>query len=277
MQVKFCGTFWGCEDKSPVDFLKDIVTDGFSGAEINLASGFFDNSDFRNALAELRSDGFSFIAQQVLDPRIESVDEYIGRMLDRFYFLASFEPDFINSHTGKDFYSFDDNCRIIEAVENFAVRTAIPVVHETHRARFTFHLSTLLPYLEKFPELKLTADFSHWCNVSESLLEEQGDMLESIITNISHIHARVGWQQSAQVNDPFAPEWEHHLSVFTDWWRKIVAYHAENGRGSMTITPEAGPFPYMPQTPYSKENLADQRQINSKMKNYLNTTLYGRY
>lgn len=225
----------------------------------------------------MRSGGFSFVAQQVLEQRVESVDEYIGRMLDRLYFLASFEPDFINSHTGKDFYSFDDNCRIVEAAENFASRTAIPVVHETHRGCFTFHLPTLLPYLGKFPNLKLTADFSHWSNVSESLLEEQDDMMESIIPNISHIHARIGWQQSAQVNDPFAPEWEHHLSVFTDWWRKIVAYHSENKRGSMTITPEAGPFPYMPQTPYAKENLADQWQINLKMKNYLNTTLYGRY
>ncbi|MBD3582491.1 sugar phosphate isomerase/epimerase family protein [Flavobacterium selenitireducens] len=274
MQLKFCCTHWGCEEKSPIDFLKDVVRDGFSGAEINLAAGFFDHT-FREALEVLRGDGFVFIAQQVPDPGIESVEQHILRLNERLHMLSEFEPDFINSHTGKDFYSFDDNCRIIESAENFSAKTGIPIVHETHRGRFTFHLPTLLPYLGKFPDMQLCADISHWCNVSESLLEEQQDMLERIIPNVSHVHARVGWQQSAQVNDPFAPEWENHLSTFVSWWQKIIDRHIRTGRQSMTITPEAGPFPYMPQMPYSRENLADQWQINSKMKNYLNTTLNG--
>lgn len=274
MQLKFCCTHWGNETKSPVDFLKDVVRDGFSGAEINLAAGFF-NDLFQTALDDLRRDGFVFIAQQVLDQRIESADEHIERLLERLRFLSEFAPDFINSHTGKDFYSFDDNCRIIESLENFSAQTGIPIVHETHRGRFTFHLPTLLPYLEKFPDLQLCADISHWCNVSESMLEEQQSVLERIIPNVGHIHARVGWQQSAQVNNPFAPEWENHLATFVSWWQKIIDHQSKSGRQHLTITPEAGPFPYMPQTPYSREDLADQWQINSKMKNYLNATLHA--
>lgn len=275
MRLKFCATYWGAESKSPVDFLKEVVADGFSGAEINLASGFFDDTKFRNGLAALRDGGFVFIAQQVLDQKIESAAEYMERMLDRLYFLADFYPDSINSHTGKDFYSFGDNCRIIEAAEDFSAKSGIPVFHETHRGRFTFHLPTLLSYLEKFPNLKLTADISHWCNVSETMLEEQQKMLESVFPNVRHIHARVGWQQSAQVNDPFAPEWEDHLQKFTVWWQQIISHQSKNGQETMTITPEAGPYPYMPQTPYARQDLADQRHINLKMKNQLNTTLHA--
>jgi len=276
MQLKFCCTHWGNEEKSPIDFLRDVVRDGFSGAEINLGAGFF-NPEFLSELNTLRRDGFAFIAQSVPEARIETVGEHIENVLGHLDFLSRFEPDFINAHTGKDFYSFDDNCRIIEAVENFSMQSGIPIAHETHRGRFTFHLPSLLPYLDRFPDLKFTADLSHWCNVSESMLEEQEGMFSQIIPNIMHVHARVGWQQSAQVNDPFAPEWEKHLATYVGWWQQIVAYADQKGNASLTITPEAGPFPYMPQKPYSRENLADQWQLNLNMKNYLNTTLYVRH
>ncbi|RZJ67049.1 MAG: sugar phosphate isomerase/epimerase [Flavobacterium sp.] len=249
--------------------MKTIAGEGFSGAEINLASGLFNDIPFRRTLDSLRGgNDFTLIAQQVLETKLESVDGYIERMLDRLHFLSRFAPDFINSHTGKDHYSFDDNCRIIEASEDFAVKSGIPVLHETHRSRFTFHLPTLLPYLEKYPNLKLTADFSHWCNVSETMLDDQHESLAKVFGHVKHIHARVGWEQSAQVNDPFAPEWETHLNIFTDWWKRIVRQQSKN-ENQITITPEAGPFPYMPQLPYSKTDVGSQWQINLAMKNHL--------
>ena len=52
---------------------------------------------------------------------------------------------FINFHTGKDYYSFDDNCRDIEAAMNFSLKNNIRILHETHRSRFAFHTATLLP------------------------------------------------------------------------------------------------------------------------------------
>lgn len=275
MQVRFCCTHWGCESKSPVDFLKAVGSEGFSGAEINLASGLFTDLRFRRKLESMRADtDFTFIAQQVLDPRMETAAEYTERMLDRFYYLAEFEPDFINSHTGKDYYTFEENCSIIEIAEDFSAKTGIPVYHETHRGRFSFHLPTLTAYLERFPDLRLTADLSHFCCVSESLLEEQTEMLERMIPHVHHIHARVGWQQSAQVNDPFAPEWEAHFLVFETWWKRILDYRIGKNQ-TTTITPEAGPFPYMPQKPYSKEDLANQWEVNIKMKNHLTDRLYA--
>lgn len=274
MQVNFCCTHWGCENKSPVDFLKAVVREGFSGAEINLASGLFTDIRFRRKLDALRGEKpFVFIAQQVLDQCVETPDAYTRRMLDRFYYLAGFEPDFINSHTGKDYYSFDENCRIIEIAEDFSAKSGIPVYHETHRGRFSFHLPALVPYLEKFTQLKLTADLSHFCCVSETLLEEQQDLIKAMVPHVRHIHARVGWQQSAQVNDPFAPEWETHLSAFVKWWKKITEHQSRNGQ-PITVTPEAGPFPYMPQLPYSKQDVANQWQINVQMKNYLTQQLH---
>ena len=62
-----------------------------------------------------------------------------------------------------------------------AQRLGIRVLHETHRGRFAFHTASLLPYLHRFPQLRLTADFSHWCTVSESLLSDQQGLLNQII------------------------------------------------------------------------------------------------
>lgn len=274
MKIEYCCTHWGNEDKTLDHFFSDLLKESYSGVEINLPV----NSRFDFLLYEkiqkLKSKGnFKFIAQQVLEQKNESAEAYCKRLIERLEYLIIFQPDAINSHTGKDFFSFDDNCRIIETVEKYSIRHNIPIFHETHRGRFSFHLQTLLPYLEKFPSIKLTADFSHWCNVSESMLQGQEDALNLVIPHIRHLHARVGFEQSAQVNNPFAPEWAKHLNIFINWWQNILNYHINSGLETFSITPEYGPFPYMPTMPFTQEPVANPWKINAKMKTYLQNQL----
>ena len=158
---------------------------------------------------------------------------------------------------------------MIQITEDIALESGIPIWHEIHRGRFSFHLRTLLRYLELFPNLGLVADFSHFCVVSESDLSDQQVLLNQVFPSIRHIHARVGFEQSPQLTDPFAPEWEQHLKTYTNWWRAIHEQHLLDQKTHLTITPEFGPFPYMPQQPYSQMPLADQWDLNCRMKNYL--------
>jgi sugar phosphate isomerase/epimerase len=275
MAVRYICTYWGQESLRPPMFFARLVEESYDGVEINIPEDQSFVRDFQSSLDNIRSvkKDFVFVAQQVLDPATERVDKYIARMKQRLEFMASLKPDFINSHTGKDYYSFDDNCRIIEIAEEIASRAGIPIYHETHRGRFTFHAASLLPYLERFPALRLTADFSHWCTVSESMLNDQQHILDTIIPRVCHIHARIGFEHAPQVNDPFAPEWKSHVDTFVDWWKKILALHEQSGNQNMTITPEAGPKPYMPVLPYSQKPLADQWQINTEMKEMLKRKL----
>jgi sugar phosphate isomerase/epimerase len=215
---------------------------------------------------------FVFIAQQLTAPSNESVDAYIARMTQSYLELATYQPSFINAHTGKDFYSFADNCKVIEAVLNISSKTGIRILHETHRGRFSYHAASLLPYLKEFPELELVGDFSHFCTVSESLLEDQQDILQQIIPHVAHIHARVGHAQAAQVNDPFAPEWQHHRTVFEGWWQQILQEKQKAGIQKMTITPEFGPAPYMPLLPFTQQPVGNQWEINRKMMERLQTS-----
>lgn len=276
MHIKYICTFWGCEHQSAKEFLSNVVANGYEGVEINFPDDTAFVAEFMEELQTIRATvnrDFIFIAQQVLSNKKETVTEYSKRMEERLQFLISLQPNAINSHTGKDFYDFYENVKIIEKAEQMARNAGIPIWHETHRGRFSFHLKTLLNYLEIYPKLKLIGDFSHFCVVSESNLEDQHDLLEKIYPTIKHIHARIGFEQSPQLNNPFAPEWKNHLDRYLIWWKQIIATQIKNNTALITITPEFGPFPYMPQEPFTQKPLSDQWEINLRLRNYLQENL----
>jgi len=273
MKLKFLYPHWGSESLSCAEYFGLVEAHGFDGIEINIPCDPDFQAAFLKSIQQQRKSNtdFLFVAQQVLGLLQETPDEYLQRVFQRLEFIAQFEPKFINSHTGKDHYSFSDNCRIIKALEEFSIQRGIPIYHEIHRGRFTFHSTTTLNYLEIFPNLKFVGDFSHWCVVSESLLQDQEDVIEKIAPNIHHLHARVGTEQASQVNHPFAPEWNSHLDRYINIWNRVFSHHSN--KNEFTITPEFGPFPYMPQSPFDQQPLSNQHQINQQMKNYLKTNL----
>ena len=115
------------------------------------------------------------------------------------------------------------------------------------------------------PQLRLTADFSHWCNVSESLLEDQAESLALAIERTDHLHARVGHAQGPQVSDPRAPEWQPAVEAHLTWWDKVFTRHQQAGAATFTVTPEFGPAPYMPALPYTAQPVAEQWELNVHM------------
>jgi hypothetical protein len=272
MNIKYICPHWGSENDSAEAFVEKVLAEKYEGIEINLpahTSSF--TKQFIPKMEDLLSNNkdFVFILQQLTSPENETVDSYIKKMEKSLSDLEAFQPGFINSHTGKDYYSFDDNCRVIEACLNFSIKKNVRVLHETHRGRFSFHATSLLPYLKKFPEMELAGDFSHFCTVSESLLQDQEEIVQQIIPHVSHIHARIGHEQGPQVNDPAAPEWQNHFNWFASWWQEIIINKEALGWNSFTITPEHGPFPYMPQAPYTKLPLSIQWDNNTYIKNIL--------
>jgi sugar phosphate isomerase/epimerase len=276
MKISYLCTYWGCEALSAQAFLQKALDDGYDGVEINFPDDQQFVDEFVAELERIRHTShpdFIFIAQQVLSNEIETAAAYTERLTQRLNFLVGLNPDAINSHTGKDFFDFNTNCDIIAQAEQIVAAAGIPLWHEIHRGRFSFHLKTLLTYLKAFPKLKLVADLSHFCVVSESDLSDQQELLTQIYPNIQHIHARVGFEQSPQVNHPFAPEWKKHLDRYTNWWNEISQLQMQNGAAQLTITPEFGPFPYMPQAPFTQQPLSDQWEVNRLMKKYLQENL----
>ena len=109
MQLKYLCTFWGSETLNATDFLNKVLEEGYDGVEINFPDDPVFIEAFLKRIEEIRSTShpdFVFIAQQVLDPRQETVAQYQERLLKRLEFLIGLQPDAINSHTGKDFFDF---------------------------------------------------------------------------------------------------------------------------------------------------------------------------
>ena len=275
MQTKFSCTYWGSEHLSPSKFITNIAAAGFEGAELFLTPPDTTTDAFLLAIETIRKQNpdFYFITLQLPFPKEDKVAAHVKVMEANFTNLAALNPLFINSHTGRDYFSFDDNCRIIDAAMNFAAKNGVRILHETHRGRFSFHAASLLPYLDKFPQMELVGDFSHFCTVSESMLEGQEDIISRIIPQVSHIHARLGFEQGPQVNDPKAPEWQAHLEKFLYWWQQIITTKKTAGQSLFTISPEFGPIPYMPTAPYTQKPLSNQWDNNVFMMEYLRASL----
>ena len=174
------------------------------------------------------------------------------------------KPLYINCHSGRDYFSFEQNKAFIDHTTKTTKETGITICHETHRSRIMFAASLTRLYMEKIPELKLTFDVSHWCNVHESMLADQQDTVNMALQRVEHIHARIGHPEGPQVNDPRAPEWEAVVKQHFDWWDIVAERKKKNGE-RMTILTEFGPADYMPTLPYTRQPLADQWAINVHM------------
>ena len=194
--------------------------------------------------------------------------EFYKRMVDAAAKQNIQRPLYINNHSGKDYFSFDDNKKFIEHTQALAKETGLLICHETHRGRMLFAAHITRNFLEKYPDLRLTLDISHWCNVHESLLADQKETIDLALARTEHIHARIGHPEGPQVNDPRAPEWEQTVKQHFEWWDKIVERKRRNGE-RVTVLTEFGPPDYMPTYPYTRQPLADQWAINVHMMHLL--------
>jgi sugar phosphate isomerase/epimerase len=185
-------------------------------------------------------------------------------MIDAAAMQTIQRPLYINCHSGRDYFSYDQNKTFIDHTMNLSAKTGVIICHETHRSRMLFAAPVGRQYIDKVPGLRVTFDVSHWCNVSESLLQDQAETLQLTLDRVDHIHARIGHPEGPQVNDPRAPEWDAAMKAHFDWWDKVVEKKKKSGN-RLTILTEFGPPDYMPTLPYTREPLADQWAINVHM------------
>jgi sugar phosphate isomerase/epimerase len=186
---------------------------------------------------------------------------------------AKVRPLYINCHSGRDYFSFDQNRALMDFSLDLSAKTGIPVYHETHRARSLFAAHIARSFITQIPDLRLTFDVSHWCNVHESLLADQEESLALALSRTEHIHARIGHAEGPQVNDPRAPEWEAAVKAHFGWWDQVVQRKKKEGK-IMTILTEFGPPDYLPTLPYTRQPLASQWDINVYMMKILRSR-YG--
>lgn len=268
MTAKYFCPIWGMKHLPLNSVLQQIKAAGYDGAEIALDPDILDIF----AVKQLFEQHQLLLLAQLPYPKAGTVANMRSAFLSKLEALFAINPLMINCHTGKDYFTFNENLEFIIAADELSKQYRITVTHETHRGRFAFTPQATLRYLKAFPDLKLTADFSHWCVVSESLLEDQQETIDQLVPNCVLIHARVGHSQSAQVTHPFDPYFQSALQQHTRWWQQISDHHQQQQK-DLLITCEFGPPPYMPIKPFTHEPLANQFELNLLMKDYLTKNL----
>lgn len=257
MQIKIYKALWGdAETKTTRADLQRMKDAGYDGIEFGKPDA--DPETWRTWCREL---GLDFIGM-VFPLERSAIDKEVAT-------LKAYGPSKLTMHSGRDKMTFEQGCDFLKAAFDAEAKHGVPIAHETHRHRLFFAPWTTAAYCEKFPQLRLCCDFSHWCCVCESLLKDMEDWVNLACERAAHVHARVGWEEGPQVADPRAPEVQHYVARHEEFWDRIRAAHQQRGAAVMTINPEFGPPGYMPALPYTRQPIANLWDVCLYMKDRL--------
>lgn len=256
-EILFFQTNWGYNGGIE-DFIEKAKKSGYDGVEIWLPAEPEKQNIISKALKKFDMKVIFLCGTNrnlTFEESLIEYKNYLKKAIDQ-------KPLAINSHTGSDFLTYDQNMAFIDAANNLSKASNIPIYHETHRGRFSYSLPETIKYLEKNDNLFLTLDISHWMVVHESLLKNQDKFINSVINRSNHIHARVGFEEGPQVNDVKAPEWKSTVDRHLEIWEFIIRKRWDEGK-MITVTTEFGPPNYMPTEPVTKKPLSDQWNSNT--------------
>ena len=228
---------------------------GYRGIESRMPSP----AERKRFRALLRAHDFEFI------PQIFTQGRTVAQHLESFHAqvaeAATFQPRFINAHSGRDAFTEAESARFFAEALRIEEASGVPIAHETHRGRILFNPWVTHRLVQQFDTLKLCCDYSHWVCVSERLLDTEQAILRQCADRCLHLHARVGYEQGPQVPDPRAPEYQRHLMAHERWWRMIWQAQHQRGDKVSTLAPEFGPPLYLHTLPFTGVPVSDLRDI----------------
>lgn len=268
MKLLFTKSKWETPELGLGDFLDKVRAARFEGSEIVVARLKESPEEIHEAHATRE---LTLVAQ--VQSVGTDVSGHLRTLEEHLTHAARCHPLLINCQGGSDLLSDQENQSIYRLGIDLARTLDVEVCFETHRSRPTFSGPSTRRLIEALPDLRLTADLSHWMCVHESLLENQPENVAMALQRSDHLHCRIGFPQGPQVSHPLAPENEALRAIYLGWWRKLIALRKAEGREVLTITPEAGPPPYMPILPFSAEPVSDAWTVNTAMRDWLEVEL----
>ncbi len=239
-------------------------TDNFDGIEGQVPATVAARNELKFKLA---ANGLSYIAEictagSYVPKRQASVSEHLESLGRQAENAIECNPLFMTIIAGCDAWPVAQSVEFFGGAMAAMNTLGITASFETHRSRSFFNPWTTRDILRQLPAMKLTCDFSHWCVVCERLIDTEPDIIALCAERAYHIHARVGYDQGAQVPHPAAPEFREALEAHERWWTQIWRSQSERGASVSTMTPEFGPDGYLHCLPFSGVPVADLREIN---------------
>lgn len=136
LQLQFFCPRWGSEQLSWDEFLGRVRDEGYDGVEFGVA-GSTERREIEDICNKAEQWGLLLLAQHY-----DTVDANFDRHYEKYHAWLDRMKDYpvvkINSQTGRDIFSFEQNEALIGVARQFANATGIEVVHETHRNKWSF-------------------------------------------------------------------------------------------------------------------------------------------
>ena len=137
---------------------------------------------------------------------------------------------------------------LIEGWRRLAEEVDFPVYIETHRDRMTTDLYFVLDLLDRFPDLEILADLSHFLVGREfawPISDENHAYIHRVLDNAWAFHGRVASREQVQVEISF-PHHKMWLDLFLAWWEYgFRSWRRRAGPDdSCSFCCELGPQPY---------------------------------
>lgn len=172
---------------------------------------------------------------------------------------------FLNVLPGNDRWPLAQQVAFFGRAQALADAAGVVCSFEIHRATSLYSPWVTLDVIAQLPQLRFTADISHWVVVCERLLDDPADDLTPFIERVHHVQARVGYDQGPQVPHPAAPEYARALAFHQGVWERIWAAQQARGQTVTTLTPEFGPDGYTHLLPFTQAPVADVWLLNQWM------------
>jgi hypothetical protein len=260
MKLKLVRHLWGVDQTHGLDHhLPRWRETGYEALEV----GWRFVSDQPRFLKFLKRNRLDWIPQAYTNDFTPGggVRQHLDSLKEQVKECLEHQPLFFNVHSGADAWSLAEAEDFYGAALQFEREIGVTISHETHRQRYFGNPWATRAILRKFPDLKLTCDFSHWVCVAERLLGDCQEIIRLAAQHCHHIHARVGYEEGPQVPDPRAPEWRLHLAAHEKWWNQIWNAQKKRVMKISTLTPEFGPAPYLYLLPYTQTPVADLADV----------------
>ncbi len=197
------GVEWSLQEK-----LDLIIDAGFDGVGLR----FTDRAFVAAVTQRLRAAGLTWQAQCY--PRTV---EGLVPVLD---LVAEFGCDHINLQADVRPHTEAECAPLIEGWQRLAADAGVMLNLETHRDRMTTDLFFTLRLLERFPELRLTGDLSHYLvgrEFSWPVSDENHALMHRVMDHCWAYHDRVASREQIQVPLSF-DHLRHWLDLFMGWW-----------------------------------------------------------
>ncbi|NIG77623.1 sugar phosphate isomerase/epimerase [Klebsiella sp. Ap-873] len=269
MQLNIFRTLWGVTTPWP-QTLSELKSVGCCGIEARVPSTAEELQNLAGRLltAELEYIAIVFSGGGVIPAQHEPPEHHLERLKERFVAAKILNPRFVNLLAGNDRWPLAQQVDFLGKVHEMASDIGLVCSFETHRATSLYSPWLTLDIIRQLPQLRFTADISHWIVVSERLLNDPCDDFSTFIERVHHVQARAGYDQGPQIPHPAAPEYQDALAFQQKFWMKI--WHSQRKRGytQTTLTPEFGPDGYLHHLPFTNVPVADLWSLNAWMARY---------